>query len=137
MKKVRQIRLGFLLPIALILALLMSACAAPAPARLPEAFTYSPGASFQINIKEDPRAVIRCTVIFQVIDEDAITDLAPFNPMIRNAVLIVLGDLTLDEITENRDLEDIAQRIVDRVNDSIQSHYSLVLGAYFTDFVVG
>jgi len=138
MKKVMKILSVLLVCSVLIFAMLTSACnnTQQLP-RLATPYTYNPGAGFQTNIKdEDPRRTIRCSVIFEVIDEDAVTELADHNFVIRNAVLIVLGELTREELTVNRDLQEISQRLVDQVNDAIRSNINLVVGAYFTEFVL-
>jgi len=80
--------------------------------------------------------VVKCAVVFEVIDEAATTELTTHNYVIRNAILVILGQLTLEELTENRDLEEIALRIVEKVNDSIFSHVDLIVGAYFTEFTL-
>jgi len=116
--------------------MLVAACDS-APPRLPTTYTYNPGAAFTTNISDpDPRRVVKCIVIFEVYDEAAVTELADHNYVIRNAVLSVLGELTLEELTLNRDLQDIAERMVERVNEAIISHYELIVAAFFTDFVL-
>ena len=137
MKRSRLLKLAMLVLAVLMVASLASACNKTDPApRLPTSFSYNPGANFQTNINdEDPRRVVRCSVVFSVVDEEAITELAEYNYVIRNAVLIVLGELTLVELKEHRDLADIAQRMVDKVNEAINGNLDLVTGAYFTEFV--
>ena len=78
---------------------------------------------------------MRCSIIFQVVDEEAVTDLETYNPNIRNAVLIVLGELTQAELTTERDLDAIALRIVEKVNEAINSNITMITGAYFTEFI--
>jgi len=138
MMKVGRLRLAILIPAALIMAMLVSACGQQgAVVRLPQAFTYNPGANFQTNITADtPNKVVRCSVVFQVIDEAAIEELDSYNAAIRNATLIVLSNLTEDELIPSRDLEEIAARIVEQVNDAVGSHINLIVGAYFTEFVL-
>jgi len=139
MKRATQARTALLLAIVLALAMLASACAGEVEQkpRLTATYTYNPGAQFQTNVSDaDPRRVVRCSIVFEVIDEAAIEELFEYNYTIRNAVLIVLGKLTMDELTEGRDLVDISQKLVDQVNEAINSNYPLVLGAYFTDFLI-
>jgi len=136
-KKAILKRLVPVISIILLVTFLLSACDS-APPRIPEAHAYNPGPAFQTNFNndEDPRRQVRCQVIFEVIDEDAIEELGGYTYVVRNAVLVVLGELTMHELTTDRDLDDIAQRMVDRVNEDIGSSIDLVVRAYFTDFAL-
>jgi len=137
MTKAMSAKLVFLIPAILTIAMLLSACDGEPSHRLPETFTFNPGANFTTNINDsDPRRVIRCAVIFQVVDEAAVTELSGYTPVIRNAVLVVLGELTLREVTVDKDLHAIAQRIVDQANESLYGNVNLIVGAYFTEFVL-
>lgn len=134
MKKATRTRSFLVVPAILTIALLLSACSSE-EARLPAAYSYSPGASFATNINdEDIRRVVRCTVVFEVIDEEATIDLVDYNFIIRDAVLKVLGELTMEELTVDKDLDEIAQRLVDRTNEAIDSKIDFIIGAYFTEF---
>ena len=136
MKKQRSRRLVLLIHVVLAVTALLSACT-PKDNRLPTTYTYSPGAAFTTNVKdEDPRRLVKCTVVFEVIDEAAATEMDSYNFAIRNAVLIVLTGLTLEELTTQRDLVDISQKIVSQVNSTLRSNADLVIGAYFTEFTV-
>ena len=136
MKKTLISRLAAVVALILTAAFLISACDAPAP-RVPTRHTFSPGGPFSINVNdEDPRRQIRCSVVFVVVDEAAIAELEQNSFMIRNSVLSVLGEITIAELTTDKDLPDIAQRIVDRVNYDLSSTVDLILGAYFTDIAL-
>ena len=137
MKRAAHFRSALLIIIVLILSMSASACdtAPESKPRLTETYIYSPGAQFQTNMT-NPQRMVRCSIVFEVIDEEAITELEEYNYAIRNAVLIVLGRLTIEELSENRDLEAISQRLVDQVNEAIVSNYPLIIGAYFTDFLI-
>ena len=135
MKKVNHSRLVMLVTVVLVSILLLSACSNDA--RLPTTFTYSPGAAFSTNIRnEDPRRVLKCSVVFTVIDEAASVELSDYNYAVRNAILIVLSGLTIEELTTNKDLQDISRRLVEQVNEAIPSHIDLVVEAYFVDFAL-
>jgi len=138
MKKITPVRLVFFVPAVLIVVLILSACGGTEAApRVPSTYIFNPGAVFTTNINDDdPRRVIRCSIIFEVVDEAAIEELAGYNAAIRNAVLIVLGQLTMEEVTTGKDLQEISQRLVEQVNDAIYSYIDLVIGAYFTEFVL-
>ena len=137
MKKVGRARFTILIPAALLMAVLMSACAPPVQSRVPQTYTYNPGTNFQTNITAaKPDKVVRCSVVFKVIDEAAIGELDTYNAAIRNAKLIVLSNLTEEDLLPKRDLEEIALRIVEQVNSAIDSNINLVIGAYFTEFVL-
>ena len=135
MKQKTRFRLALLVPVVLIVAMILSACAAKVP-RLTKPFTFSPGAAFTANINgTDPRKMVKCAVVFEVFDEAATAELTDYTFIIRNAVLVVLGELTEEKLTTDRDLQDIALRLVEKVNEVIPSNVPLVVGAYFTDFV--
>ena len=132
----KTIKPTLLLAAILVIAFLFSACTAEAP-RLPTVFTYNPGSAFTTNVNDDdPRRLIKCAVVFEVIDEAASEDLVAFNFKIRNAVITVLSGLTVDDLTTNRDLQAISQQLVDKVNEAIYGQVNLVVGAYFTEFTV-
>jgi len=136
MKKLTPIRLIVVISVVLIASLVLAACDSPEP-RIPVVYTFNPGAPFSTNINDDDvRRQIKCSVIFEVIDEAAIEELAEHGFVIRNAVIAVLGALTMEECTVERDLDEIAQRLVERVNTDVLSHIDLIVGAYFTDFVL-
>ena len=136
MKKLMTVRAALFIPALLIVSILLSACNQEAP-RLPAVYSHNPGPLFQTNLNdEDHRRVIRCAVMFEVIDERAQEELSGRNFVVRNAVLSVLGELTMDEVTQNKDLEEISERLVERVNEAIGSYIPLVVGAYFTEFAV-
>ena len=133
MKKKMPIRLVLLVFTAMFATVILSAC--NKEARLPTVYTYDPGPAFESNINnEDMRRVVTCAVVFEVIDEKASVELAEHNSTIRNAILVILGGLTLEELTIDKDLNEISQRIVNQVNESIGSRVNLIVGAYFTEF---
>ena len=135
MKKSTFNKLAVVIPVILIAVFLLSACGTES--RLPQRYFLNPGGPFSTNFNdEDPRRQIRCSVVFVVIDEAAQAELELQTTIIRNSVLSVLGELTMEEATTQRNLEDIAQRIVERANADLGSHIDLIVGAYFTDFAV-
>jgi len=137
MKKQSPVRFILFLSLVLIALTLLSACGGGDVPRLPAIYTYSPGAPFTSNIDDpEPRKLIKCAIMFEVIDEAAQTDLDAYNSVIRNAVLVVLCGLTSDELTEGRDLNAIAQRIVDQVNGALGGRIDLITAAYFTEFTL-
>jgi len=134
--KVMPARLISLIITVLIAVLLASACNQQGP-RLPATYTYNPGPVFVTNINsEDSRRVVKCAVVFEVIDNAAVEELNAHNFAIRNAVLVVLGELTLEEVTTNKDLSVVSQRLVDEVNKTVSSQVDMFTGAYFTEFVL-
>ena len=142
MKKATFKKIAVVISIVLITAFIVSACDSPPP-RIVPAYYFSPGGPFQTNItafdrddNPDPRRQLRCSIVFEVIDEAAINELTEINFIVRNAVLDVMGELTMEEVTVHRDLDDLIQRMVDRVNDDINSNINLVVWAYFTDFAI-
>ena len=137
MKKATHNRLALIIIVLLIAMFLLSACNS-VPPRMPVVYTYNPGAPFSTNFNfaEDPRRQVKCAVIFEVVDETAIEELTEHNFIIRNAVLSVLGELTWLEMTTERDLDDIAHRLVTRVNADLNSNIDLIIGAYFTEFAL-
>jgi flagellar basal body-associated protein FliL len=136
MKKAIINRLAMIIAIVLITMFLLSACDS-GDTRLPTSYTYSPGATFtSILNEEEGRRQIKCAVVFKVIDEQAIDELSENNFVVRNAVLSVLGELTIEDISIAKDYEGLSQRIVDQVNEDLGSPYELVIGAYFTEFAL-
>jgi len=135
MKKTARVRSAIIVPALLIAAMLISACDSPQP-RLPTVYTYNPGAAFTINVAHDnPRSVLRCAVVFEVLDASAAEEMVNYNFMIRNAVLVVMGSLTMEELTTEKNIPEIAQRMVDLVNEALGGNVPLVVGAYFTEFI--
>ena len=138
MTKLSPLRIALLITTVVILMFVLTACGSDEPSqRLPDRHTFNPGAVFATNINhDDPRRVLRCAIMFEVIDERATEELINFADTIRNAVLMVLGELTMEEVTTNKNLEDISTRIVERVNTAIGSHIPMIVGASFTEFVL-
>ena len=136
MKKVFNRLIPILIIILISLSVLTAvACDSPDP-RIAAVVTYNPGGQFTTNFNwpQTPRAQIRCAITFVVLDERAAEELADHNFVIRNSVLSVLGELTINEITEDRDLNGLAERIVEQVNEDLGTQVHLVISAYFTEF---
>jgi flagellar basal body-associated protein FliL len=132
-KKKMPIQLVLLVFTAVFATVMLSAC--NKEARLPTVYTYDPGPAFESNINdENMRRVLKCAIIFEVIDDKASAELEEHNSTIRNSILVVLGGLTLEELTTGKDLNEISQRIVNQVNEAVGSRVNLILGAYFTEF---
>jgi len=138
MKKATLKKIAVVIPVLLIAVFLVSACDSPEP-RIATTHYYQAGGPFATNISDEnnPRLQIRCTIVFEVVDERAIEELDEVVFKVRNSVLSVLGELTLEEITVHRDLDEIAQRLVDKINEDLPTTYELFLRAYFTDFALG
>ena len=143
MKKATAKKFLLIISILLVATFIISACDSP-PQRIPQSYFFSPGGPFQTNItifdnndNPDLRRQVRCSLVFEVIDENAIEELTEVNFIIRNAVLQVLGDLRIEDVAgDHRDLDTIIERIVDRVNEDLGSNIPLIVWAYFTDFAI-
>ena len=136
MKKTTLNKVILIISIILIATFILSACDSPPP-RIPEKFFFNPGGPFSTNVNdEDPRRQVRCSVVFEVVDEEAIDELTEVTFIVRNSVIAVLGELTIDEMTTQRDLDNIIERLIVRVNEDVNSAIDLVIGAYFTDFAL-
>ena len=136
MKKASIKKLAFIISVILIAVLLVSACDSPEP-RVSESYFFNPGGPFSTNVNdEDPRRRIRCSVVFEVVDERAIEELDNVTFIVRNSILAVLGELTIPEITTHRNFDDISQRMVDRINYDLNASYDMFLWAYFTEFAL-
>ena len=136
MKRKSFNKIAFLVSAILISLLLISACDSPDP-RIPTSHYFTPGGNFQTNVNdEDPRRQIRCTIVFEVVDEQAVVELEEVTFKVRSSVLAVLGELTIPEITTERDLEAISQRLVDRINEDLPTTIDLFVRAFFTDFAL-
>ncbi|MCL2226610.1 MAG: flagellar basal body-associated FliL family protein [Oscillospiraceae bacterium] len=137
MKKMNSVKSLIMVAAVLFTSVFLSACGDEPVSRLPYKHLFNPGAAFATNINhDDPRRVLRCSMMFEVIDEAAVEELTNYTAAIRNAVLMVLGELTMAEVTTDKDLEDIAARVLERVNDILSTNIPLVIGAYFTEFVL-
>ena len=136
MKKASINKLALVISVILIAMFLISACDSEDP-RILSSFYYTPGGPFSTNVNdEDPRRRIRCTIVFEVVDERAIEELEDVTFKVRSSVLAVLGELTIPEITTHRDFDDISQRLIDRINEDLPTDYELFKKAYFTDFAL-
>ena len=134
MKKVSVNKLALVISVILIALFLISACDSPEP-RILSTYYYTPGGPFVTNVNdEDPRRRIRCTIIFEVVDEQAVVELEDVTFKVRSSVLAVLGELTIAEITTHRDFDDISTRLIERINEDLPTEYELFKKAYFTDF---
>ena len=139
MKRVILSRLTLIILIVILAAILLSACDAP-ESRIAHSYTFNPGAAFQTNFnigddpQNNPRWQIRVMLVFEVLDENAIAELEAHNHVVRNAVLAELGNLTMPEITTHRNLDELGERIVHRVNQDLGTNIPLVLDVYFTEF---
>jgi len=138
MKKTSFKRLAIVISVILIAMFVISACDSPEP-RIATTHYYSAGGPFSTNINdaENPRLQIRCSIVFEVIDEQAIAELDQVVFKVRSSVLAVLGELTIADITTHRDFDSLSERLIDRLNEDIPSTYELFLRAYFTDFSLG
>ena len=138
MKTVKNIRKILLITSVLLVALLLLSACDPPPVRVPETFTFTPGPAFATNINDvEPRRQVKCSVVFEVIDEQAVAELSSHVYVVRDAVIKELGKLTMDELTTEKDLEALAHRLVEHVNEALRSNVDLVTRAFFTDFSVG
>ena len=136
MKKSILNRLAMVIPLILIAMFVISACDSPEP-RILVAHYWTPGGPFSTNVNDDdPRRRIRCTIVFEVVDEAAIAELEEVTFKVRSSVLAVLGELTIPEITTQRDFDDISYRLIERINEDLPTDYELFKKAYFTDFVL-
>ena len=136
MKKTTLRKVALILSIIIIASFILSACDSPDP-RIPTKYFFNPGGPFTTNVNDDdPRRQIRCSIVFEVVDEAAIEELTEINFIVRNSVLQVLGELTIPEITKERDLDEIIERLVERVNEDINSNINLIVWAYFTDIAL-
>jgi len=136
MKKTVLKRLAMVIPLILIALFVISACDSPEP-RILVSHYWTPGGPFSTNVNDDdPRRRIRCTIVFEVVDEAAIAELEEVVFKVRSSVLAVLGELTIPEITTQRDFDDISYRLIERINDDLPTDYDLFKHAYFTDFIL-
>jgi len=115
---------------------LLAACES-APPRVPAVHIFNPGTAFTTNFNhDDPRRQVRASMVFEVMDEAAIEELNTLVFVIRHSILAVLGELTMEELTTEKDIDDISLRLVERVNGDLGLSLDLILRAYFTDLAV-
>jgi len=125
-----------LFAILIVTLLSLAACNAQ-EARLPKLHSYNPGTAFTTNLNvDDIKRVVNCSIVFEVIDEAAVEEMTEYNFVVRDAVLKVLGSLTMNEVTQYRDLDAIALRIVEEVNAALGGRVDIVADAYFVTFQV-
>jgi len=141
MTRITPMKLILVVASVIMLTVFLTACNddSEPQARLPERHVFNPGAVFATNINnDDPRRVLRAAVIFEVADEQASEELITHGDIIRNSVLMVLGELTMEEVTTEKNLEDITERLVDRVNEALGGNFlmPIITGASFTEFVL-
>ena len=138
MKKASLKRLAIVISVVLIATFVISACDSPEP-RITTTYYFTAGGPFSTNINDadNPRLQIRCTIVFEVVDERAIEELDQVVFKVRSSVLSVLGELTIADITVNRDFDSLSDRLVHRINEDIPATESLFKRAYFTDFSLG
>jgi len=138
MNKATYKKIAIIMSVILIAVFLVSACDSPEP-RIATTHYFTAGGPFSTNINDadNPRLQIRCTIVFEVIDEQAIEELDQVVFKVRSSVLSVLGELTIADITTNRNFDRLSDRLIDRLNEDIPSSYSLFERAYFTDFSLG
>jgi flagellar basal body-associated protein FliL len=114
---------------------LLAACDSAPPRVLP--VHTLPLGSISTNFNhDDPRRQINTSIVFEVFDEAAVEELAPLTFIMRNAVLSILAELTLEDITTNRNLDYLGERIVERANNDLGLNIDLIVRAYFTDFAI-
>ena len=142
MQKATLSKIALVILVVFAAVFIVSACDSPPP-RIAHAYYFSPGAPFQTNItafdrddNPDPRRQLRCSIVFEVVDEAAIEELGEVSFIVRNAILQVMGELTMEEITVHRDLDDLMQRFVDRINEDIRSNINLIVWGYFSEFAI-
>ena len=128
-------KLAPLVSFALIGMFLLAACDSEPPRVLP-VHTFPLGTISTNFNHEDPRRQINTSIVFEVIDEDAIDELTSLSFIIRSSVLSILGELTLEDITTNRDIPALEERIAEEVNEALGLNVNLIIRAYITDLSI-
>ena len=99
---------------------------------------YSPGEFFTTNVQVGggtPR-LLKAGIILVVNAEGMEEMLTNENARIRDTIIFILRNLTVDEINAPGEQEPLRQRIIDTLNERLELEEKKFVGVLFVDFVM-
>ncbi|NMA95169.1 MAG: flagellar basal body-associated FliL family protein [Clostridiales bacterium] len=98
-----------------------------------ETITFNTGAPFLTNIK-DGKSILRCDIYIEVDNKRDIGLLETEIPKIRDRIIAILRDLTIEEVG----LQDIQNRLKIEMKSDLREHLGIesITEIYFNEFVI-
>jgi len=92
-------------------------------------------AEFVVNIiSEDGRHYVKAALTIELDKEEAIEETSKRMPQIRDAILLLVGNKTFEELHDLQGKKQLKAELVSKINSFLQT--GKVKAIYFTDFVV-
>lgn len=94
---------------------------------------FSTGSPFLTNIKGD-RSILKCDIYIEAYDKNTAEQLQKEIPRIRDRIIIILRDLTSEDI----DQQDIQEKLKEDIKSDLQENLGVqgITDIYFNEFVV-
>lgn len=94
---------------------------------------FNTGTPFITNIK-DNRSILKCDIYIEVNDKDAAEQLKKEIPKIRDRIILILRDLTIEDIER----QDIQEELKNHIQSDLQETLGIqnISNIYFNEFVV-
>ena len=90
---------------------------------------------FVVNIiSEDGRHYVKAALTIELDKEDVLEEATKRMPQIRDAILLLVGNKTFDELQDLQGKKQLKAELVSKINSFLQA--GKVKAIYFTDFVV-
>lgn len=94
---------------------------------------FNTGSPFITNIKDD-KSILKCDIYIEVNNEDAAEQMKKDIPKIRDRIIIILRDLTSEDIER----QDIQKELKKRIKSDLQENLDVqsINDIFFNEFVV-
>ncbi len=94
---------------------------------------FNTGDSFITNIK-DNKSILKCDIYIEVDDNDTAEQLKDDIPKIRDRIILILRDLTIEDVGK----QDIQKELKKRIQSDLQENLDIpnITNIYFNEFVV-
>lgn len=94
---------------------------------------FNTGSPFITNIKDD-KSILKCDIYIEVNNEDAAEQMEKDIPKIRDRIIIILRDLTSEDIER----QDIQKELKKRIKSDLQENLDVqsINDIFFNEFVV-
>lgn len=98
-----------------------------------KAVIFNTGSPFLTNIKGD-RSILKCDIYIEAYDQDAAEQLQKDIPRIRDRIIIILRDLTSEDISQ----QDIQEKLKENIKSDLQENLGVqsITDIYFNEFVI-